>query len=154
MTTKIHRRLSPVAVAEVGGIEKTPDARKPRMPRYSEGMKTGLSVFQFLSSLFQANELLPRSRKMTDAEIERKIVNEFPEQPISEHLSLRPRKYTVNWYRNRYNGGRFSSGQVPCLEIDQRWRGKCPKSIVTTIKQGLRRGELPISPRADSRHGV
>jgi len=112
-TTTESARPSPVEIARMGGIRKTPDVTHRKSPHFTEGEETGLSVFQYLAALFQANEQLPAKEKMTDAEIERKIVAEFPNEPIARQLSARPREYTVNWFRQRYIEGRFTQGQVP-----------------------------------------
>ena len=72
------------------------------------GKETGLGICEFIGLLFEANEKLPKSRKMTDAEIKDQIIREF------EHAAKRKRsgirrliegKIGVGYYRTMYNKG-------------------------------------------------
>jgi|TARA_R110000824_G_scaffold229932_3_gene417540 hypothetical protein len=87
-------------------IQKTPDP--PRKAWYrTHGKRTGLGIMAFWATLFEGNELLPKSKKMTNAEIERQVRSEFPhEQTLLENLDSG--RQSVNYYRHLYNKGRMS----------------------------------------------
>ena len=98
------------------GIKKTPD-RKPkrtRAPR-SKGKKTGMGICDFWSALFAANEALPRTRKMTDEEIKRQVIEEFPDRKSVQRLGKvgERGKVTINEHRLLYNLGRYTRGVKP-----------------------------------------
>ena len=61
----------------------------------------------FWATLFEGNELLPKSKKMTNAELERQVRAEFPhEKTLLENLDSG--RQSVNYYRHLYNKGRMS----------------------------------------------
>lgn len=100
------------------GIKKTPD-RKPRTTRTprTRGVKTGLGICDFWCNLFAANELLPKKRKMTDEEIKRQVIEEFPKRDSVKKLGLVGERgtVTVNEHRLLYNRGRYTRNVVPVV---------------------------------------
>tara|TARA_R110000824_G_scaffold180908_1_gene361526 strand:+ start:811 stop:1302 length:492 start_codon:yes stop_codon:yes gene_type:complete len=90
-------------------IQKTPDP--PRKTWYrTHGKVSGLGIMAFWATLFEGNELLPKSKKMTNAEIERQVRAEFPhEQTLLENLDSG--RQSVNYYRHLYNKGRMSKSK-------------------------------------------
>ena len=106
-------------VIERLGIQKTPDPQVQRSHTpTTRGKETGMGICAFWSTLFLANEGLPKRRRMTDAEIKRQVLEEFPadSQPNRTKESLRKLaegEVTVNYYRGLYNKGRLTNGKVP-----------------------------------------
>ena len=87
-------------------IENTPDPPRKTFQKTS-GKKTGLGIMTFWATIFEGNELLPRTKKMTNAEIERQVRLEFPhEETLMENLDSG--KQTVNYYRHLYNVGKLT----------------------------------------------
>jgi len=79
----------------------------------STGRTSGLGIIAYFITIFEANELLPRSKKMPDSVIARKVAREFPDRPSAQDfMSSNPSK-TVNSYRYRYNKGSFTKGIPP-----------------------------------------
>jgi len=112
-----------VAIAQLGGIEKTPDppSRVDYVPR-TKGQTSGLGICMFWSAMFKANGALPKTKKMTDEEIKRKVIGEFPaeNQPPRTQSFLgklgevgQKGTVTVNAQRIMYNNGKLTSGNVP-----------------------------------------
>lgn len=94
-------------------IQKTPDP--PRKTWFkTEGKKSGLGIMAFWAALFRGNEMLSKSKKMTNAEIERQVRLEFPhEQTLMDNLDSG--RQTVNYYRHLYNVGKLTKpkGEPP-----------------------------------------
>ena len=65
------------------------------------GVSSGLGIKEFFGVLFEANELLPCNRKMTDTTIAKRVIDEFPKRAIVGKLLQG--LTTVNTYRNKYN---------------------------------------------------
>lgn len=101
------------------GIEATPDKLAHRVyTPMTRGIQSNLGICSFWCTLFLANEGLRKSEKMTDAEIKRQVLKEFPrhQQPSRTRESLRKLEegiVTVNYYRSLYNKGRLTRGIVP-----------------------------------------
>lgn len=101
------------------GIEDTKDpARHRTYSPTTRGKNTQLGICSFWATLFLANEGLRKSEKMTDAEIKRQVLAEFPkdEQPPRTQESLRKLdegEVTVNYYRGLYNKGRLTGKKIP-----------------------------------------
>lgn len=97
-------------------IQKTPDVfgRTQYVPR-SAGKKSKMGICQFWAYLFELNESLPRKHRMTDEEIKRQVIQEFPDRQAVVKLGPVGQKgeVTVNHYRQKYNVGRFTQGMVP-----------------------------------------
>jgi hypothetical protein len=97
-------------------IRQTPDAKpcETRTPR-TRGKTTNMGICQFWAALFELNEGLPRTRKMTDEEMKRQVLEEFPERESLKRLGAVGEKgeLTVNSHRILYNGGRYTQGRVP-----------------------------------------
>ena len=66
--------------------QKTPDI--PPQIQKTKGKVTGLGLMQFLYNLFLLNERLPKNSKMTNEEIHRQVVREFPEYMASRIKKL------------------------------------------------------------------
>jgi hypothetical protein len=105
--------------------KKTPVKKavvRRKSSRRSVGATSGQGVTQFLSSLFEANELIPesqaRNRKMTDEQIAEMMKREFP----GRGTGIITGKVTINEYRIRYNKGHFSR-MIPPEKMSFR-RGK------------------------------
>jgi len=65
----------------------------------------------FWATLFEGNELLTRTKKMTNAEIERQVRLEFPHEPtLMENLDSG--RQTVNYYRHLYNVGKLTKPRL------------------------------------------
>jgi hypothetical protein len=87
-------------------IRNTPDPVRKTWYR-THGKKTGLGIMAFWATLFEGNELLSKSKKMTNAELERQVRAEFPhEKTLLENLDSG--RQSVNYYRHLYNKGRMS----------------------------------------------
>lgn len=101
----------------------TKKKRKPRSDRYivikvqriddpqvwqrkSRGVSTGLSVYEYLGTLFDANEILPTTKKLTDESILQAVVKEFPGRKSTKELLNR--SLTINELRGDYNAGRLT----------------------------------------------
>lgn len=97
-------------------VQKTPD-RSRKMPYYprTQGRNTGMGICEFWSYLFELNERLPPRRKMTDEEIKRQMIEEFPDRPTVKKLGPVGGKGrdTINQNRQLYNSGRFTRGAPP-----------------------------------------
>jgi hypothetical protein len=62
----------------------------------SRGKETGLGICAFFATLFQANELLPLGRKMTDDMIALRVEQEFPSRKTAHVYRGKGKKRTVN----------------------------------------------------------
>src|SRR5687768_6445848 len=97
---------TPLTMIKALGVRKTGDPMFKRLytPK-STGKKTGFGICRFIAYLFEANELLPRSTKMTDEEIKRKLLTEFPGRPSVVKLGQVGKRgtVTINYHRNLYN---------------------------------------------------
>lgn len=102
------------AFLEKLNLERTPDKPAPRRPRI-RGKVHGLGFGAFLYLLFDANERLPRERKMTNAEIERQIAEEFSHHPKT--VARLKKDATVNYHRHAYNRGLLSNPQGAIPEL-------------------------------------
>ena len=99
-------------------IQKTVDP--PRKTWYrTHGKISGMGIMAFWATLFEGNETLSKSKKMTNAEIERQIRLEFPhEETLMENLDSG--RQSVNYYRHLYNRGRMNK-DVPPTQISYRY---------------------------------
>lgn len=96
-------------------IRKTPMIRRS-LKRVKVGKNFKLGFTNFISKLFQINEVNPRSKKMTDAEIARQIRAEYSHDPKilarfdpnRDDLSL-----IVSTYRSEFNRGRLVQSSPP-----------------------------------------
>jgi hypothetical protein len=93
------------------GIQRTPDetAYHPYTPKIL-GKRTQLGICKFFALLFILNEKLPRQRKMTDEEIKRQALIEFPN--AKSIAKLRDGQQTVNYHRDMYNRGRYTAEEA------------------------------------------
>lgn len=93
-------------------IAKTPDTKAYATIRRTRGLKFGLSPKEHWAGLFELNERLPKHKKMTDEEIKRQMLKEFP-----DHLGIKAlggvgekskHGMTVNQFRKRFNQGKLT----------------------------------------------
>lgn len=71
--------------------------------RHTNGKSSGMGICQFIGLLFEANEVLPKSKKFTDRTIQEMIVHEFPDrEPVRR---LQAGLLTVGYWRTLYNQG-------------------------------------------------
>jgi hypothetical protein len=107
----------PVYSVIVPTIQRTSDKKTRKRSQYTYGMRTKLGVCAFWAALFELNEALPKQKKMTDAEIKRQFLEEFPDRPSSRRLGAvgAVGEVTVNHYRQLYNRGRFTGGVPPTV---------------------------------------
>ena len=103
---KKSAKVSAANLDKLLDIQSTPDAPRKTWHR-THGKKTGLGIMAFWATLFEGNEILPKGKKMTNAEIERQVRLEFPhEKTLLENLDSG--RQSVNYYRHLYNKGRMS----------------------------------------------
>tara|TARA_Y100000401_G_scaffold30623_1_gene22394 strand:+ start:31290 stop:31775 length:486 start_codon:yes stop_codon:yes gene_type:complete len=104
-------KVDPSNLEKILDIQKTEDPPRKAWHR-THGKKTGLGIMAFWKTLFEGNEILPKSKKMTNAEIERQVRLEFPhEKTLLENLDTG--RQSVNYYRHLYNKGRMTKGDTP-----------------------------------------
>ncbi len=105
----------------------------------SQGEQTGMGIMQFFANLFDANELAPISRKLTDEQILLACQAEFPGRKIWEDFSdgsTKSKRYTVNTYRIKYNNGIMTRGVPPVRKsyrYDNRGRKVDPRYGMTPL---------------------
>lgn len=97
--------MKPASLSTIGDIldqdfQKTPDPVSIKGGR-TKGRRSKLSVMEFWYVLFEQNELRPRDKKMTNAEIARQMVAEFPDRETVQKLIDKPCE--VNTFRYLYN---------------------------------------------------
>jgi len=90
--------------------------------RKSCGKTTGLSIYETIAVLFQANELAPKTRKLTDEAITQFVAAEFPKSKGVAAMLNRTGGRTLNHYRSLYNKGKLT-GTKP-MQPSQRWTYK------------------------------
>lgn len=79
----------------------------------SKGKTTGLGICSYIAILFDVNESSPRKKKMTDSDIAKKILEEFPSRKSAKSfLDHSVRYLTINSYRGFYNSGALT-GTIP-----------------------------------------
>ena len=84
---------------------RVPDRSGASTARTS-GKKSGLGIREFIWSLLEANERLPKGKRLTNAMIERNVIEEFKDR--KELLnSINSRKQTANWWLYRARPGSF-----------------------------------------------
>ena len=108
------------------GIRKTADPQVERgYTPATKGVQTGLGICLFWATLFEANEQLVKARRMTDEEIKRQVLEEFPPDQQTTRTKKALLKLgavgekgsvTVNYHRNCYNKGRYTGGNEPKLQ--------------------------------------
>jgi len=92
------------------GIRQTGRPTCTEKPRYKTcGLNTKIGISDYWSVLFQANELLPDSRKLTDTDILYAVRAEYPNHPPAQRATER----TVRQKRTRYNNGRLTGEPQP-----------------------------------------
>ena len=108
-------RTAATKLAKKLGVRSTPDVKGRKSTPRTTGKRTGMGICAFWCALFEANEALPKARKMTDEEIKRQMIQEFPSQPAIQKLGPVGQRgtVTVNQYRIMYNTGKLSNGVLP-----------------------------------------
>lgn len=106
--------VNPMTDKVVVTIERVPD------PEYgtpkSRGVTSGMGVCRFIALLFELNETLPPTKKLTDTAIKKKILAEFPQCTEKVRSSIRrlvDGTVGVSYYRSLYNAGRLTAGLKP-----------------------------------------
>lgn len=92
--------------------QKTPDPERSGGQR-THGRVTGLGILQFVFNLLDLNERLPKKKKMTNEELKRQLLAEFPNRSAKISKSFAAGHTTINFYRYLYNRGRLVRGKAP-----------------------------------------
>jgi len=80
----------------------------------SYGQTTSMGICRFVQLLFIANETIPKHARMTDEQLARILVSEFPE---SKRVKNHPRSRLMSYYRSHYNSGSLIPKEgVPLLK--------------------------------------
>lgn len=90
--------------------------------RKSHGKEHGLSFYETIAVLLEANEQAPLSRKMTDEAMTQFLAAEFPNSRGIKAILSRHRGRTLNHYRGLYNKGKLT-GKKPSVP-SHRWTMK------------------------------
>lgn len=110
--------MPPKKKFDVLQIKRVPDPPKAGR-RFLVG-RSGFTLREVWVMIFEANEALPKNRKLTDEAITQKVIYEFDGlqaknrkglRTISE--ILRTGAETINRYRSLYNSGKFTGGKRP-----------------------------------------
>lgn len=104
--------------------------------KVQRGVETGLGITQFVSTLLEANEQLPLSRKLTDETIKQQLIKEFPN--AKNVKKLKSGAITVGYYRTLYNLGHFSVGGKKPKQKSHRWTAD---GQIANLKTGKPLGE-------------
>ena len=110
---KKSEKVTAQNIGNLLNIKNTPDPPRKTWHR-THGKRTGLGIMAFWATIFEANEILPKLKKMTNAELERQVRAEFPhEATLLENLDSG--RQSVNYYRHLFNKGRMSKpkGSIP-----------------------------------------
>jgi len=115
------------SLAKILNVEPTPDPRsaRPYTPK-SKGKRTGMGVCKFWALLFVMNEKLPLHEKMSDNEIKRQVLVEFPNQKSTKRL--KEGKQTVNYHRTLYNTGRYTPQETEAYGKPAENNAELPRS--------------------------
>lgn len=108
--------LSRVAIKAILTTPNQPND-EPSKARYRG--RSGRPFCCFLSDLFLANEQIPLKDRKSDAAICKIVCAEFVKYPDLVGR-LEEGKYSINYYRAYYNGGRLVRGHSP-QKISFRW---------------------------------
>lgn len=94
-----------------------------RVGHKTQGTQTGMGIYTWLAHLFAANEAVAQFNKLTDEQILRRLVKEFPnlstvtEMAAVEALQAQgirvKKRISINRYRGWYNRGNMTRGVVP-----------------------------------------
>lgn len=108
------KRSTPVTdiMRKYEGIEDPPKPRKPVV----RGQRSKLGIVQFVATIFQVNETLPRTRKHTDTSINRMILEEFPARKGIQK-GIRTGKMSASSYRYKYNTGILTGCEPPQISF-------------------------------------
>lgn len=99
------------------GVRKTGRPCQKSKPRYkTKGIRTKIGISDYWALLFEANELLPASRKLTDADILHYVQLEYPKHMPAINATLA----SVRQKRSRYNNGRLTGETKPKPETKSR----------------------------------
>lgn len=126
--------------------------RFPDRPRakaaQTKGRLCGMGICQFIATLFEVNETLPKSKKFTDETISQMILREYEGRSVVE--KLRRREVTIGYWRTLFNQGLLIGSvkerkppQIPSRRYneDGEWinprTGKLPDDIETAKHGGL-----------------
>jgi hypothetical protein len=118
MTTKKRRKITTMkALEEILDFTPIEDPPTKSMSR-SKGRRSSLGVRLFIWNLFQLNENLPKSKKLTNVMLEKNIREEFSNRP-SLLTSMDSGRQGVNWWRLLFNTGQLlnSKGTPPVISL-------------------------------------
>jgi hypothetical protein len=87
----------------------------PRRVHKSICVTTGVGICTYFANLFQANELSPKVKKLTDEQIAILVEKEFPNRPTAKVYRGQSKRRTINEYRQRYHNGKFTGGDIPSV---------------------------------------
>ena len=74
-----------------------------------KGATVKLPICRFIAQVFEANEILPKGRKLTDEQIKKEILEQFPYHASSRRLAAG--KIDVGYWRSQYNSGFLTMGK-------------------------------------------
>lgn len=115
----------------------------------SRGKTTGLGVTAFLCNLFEANELSPARKKLTDEQIAIELEREFPDRPSVFCYRSVDSKQTINSRRQSYNRGEYSLN-VPPQSASFRYNSKGMKVDGRTGRRVLMPEEIKAVEQAQT----
>ena len=100
-------------------VQQIPDPLKREIKHriHLAGKTTGLGIWEYLATIFAANETLSRPRKLTDEAIRVSVIKEFDgirrkgQKGIADRMREEP--WLVAKMRTRYNKGELTRGEVP-----------------------------------------
>ena len=98
--------------------------------RKSHGKEHGLSFYETIATLLEANEVAPKARKLTDEAMTQFLASEFPDSRGMKAILSRYRGRTLNHYRSLYNNGKLT-GQKPA-NLSRRWTMKGEEANLRT----------------------
>jgi hypothetical protein len=101
------------------GQNGSPLFSKVKTKRY--GGYTRVSVFKWLETAFEANEVLKPNRKRTDPEMYALLRKEFPDHWLVDRIEIG--KESINTFRNQLNSGKLTGRLSPVYSFRYNKRG-------------------------------
>ena len=133
------RRVQPEEL--MSRYEGIGDDKRPRKRKaVTCGKRTKLGIQEFLANVFEANELLPRSKKLTNAALESMLLEEFAHHAPLVKKVKEGRDHIINYYRHRYNLGLLTGKSPPTISFRYNENGlaiepRYGKRILTSEKR-------------------
>lgn len=88
-----------------------PHKYKPLARRGQIGVKSQLTLSEFITVLLELNDQLPPHKRLTDLQIIDQLAQEFPKSHVAYRLVQG--KKSLGYLRSLYNMGRFSPDKTP-----------------------------------------